>query len=165
MAAPGAVLRGWSPAEVCEFITLTVSDPRIQITGQSHKIVSQSEASCSRPPQTPIPLNQDPGDGPGPLQWGAHSFFFQFCKAPLQPPSNFPTRVLLRRFCALRAGVLRQAEQRQQQQTAKPEPRRAARPASTPQGLLRAGRSCGPDALVWASDHETLKSYELRASA
>ena len=76
MAAPGAVLRGWSPAEVCEFITLTVPDPRIQITGHSHKIVSQSEASCSSPPQTPIPLNQEPGDGPGTLQWGAHSFFF-----------------------------------------------------------------------------------------
>lgn len=42
----GAVLRVWSQAEVCKFITLTVPDPRIQITGQSHKIVSQSEASC-----------------------------------------------------------------------------------------------------------------------
>ena len=40
-------------------------------------------------------------------------------------------------------------------------PERAARPASTPRGLLRAWRSCGIDALVQASDHETLESYEV----
>ena len=44
-------------------------------------------------------------------------------------------------------------------------PEQAARPASTSRGLLRAWRSCGLEALVRASDHETLESYELRASA
>lgn len=114
----GAVRHVWSPAEVCEFITLTGSDPPNPNYRPKPQNCLQSEASCSRPSQAPIPLNQDLGDGPGTLQQGARSFF-QLCKTPRQPPSNFPARVVLRRFCAWQARVWRRTEQELQQQNAK----------------------------------------------
>lgn len=48
--------------------------PQTQITGRSHKIVSQSEASCRTPPQTPTPPDRGRGDGRHPLQRGTRSF-------------------------------------------------------------------------------------------
>lgn len=87
VAALGAGPSIWSQAEVCKFITLTVPDPRVQITGQSHKIVSQSEASYPAPPQTPIPLNQGRGGASALHRAGEHAHFSDFTKLPGSLPA------------------------------------------------------------------------------
>lgn len=137
----GAVLHVWSPAEVCKFITLTVSDPPNPNYRPKPQNCLQSEASCSRPSQAPIPLNQDPGDGPGTLQQGA------FARLLGSLPLIFPFVFFWGGF--LHGKPASDGKQNKKSNSKMPswEPWRAASLGSIPRGPLRALRSRVPRCL------------------
>lgn len=154
----GAVLHVWSPAEVCEFITLTVSDPpNPNYRPKPQNCLQSSDwriglllglwlASCSRPSQAPIPLNQDLGDGLGTLQQGdAH--FSNFARLLGSLPLIFPFVFFWGGFVHGKPESGGKQNKNCNSKMPSWEPWRAASPSSIPRGPLRALRSRVPRCL------------------